>query len=480
MGIVELRNLEDSRQYILQGLWFQRVATPSAARLKTILEWVLEILSHGHALLPSGFIADMGHIALGHDARNESREPVHASIWPAGLLRSYEDQVLGKLYADWTFERASDALRRYQTRDRIRGLSYTVKQLRDRGQIGGVELSPAVVRGLLAAKPEEVLQQGFESLQTSGPMPLLLEQYEHLISAVRRMGDLLGPEDVIALEQQTALAGMGQYVAHRQILQLVGMMESRIPHRPVRPMTGRKEVPTRVLNDDQYPVGGYSSIATRGSIESLLHSQLAYMEPEPPDLFDVKFVRDELFYYSRDENQFRRRRRSFAILLRPECVSARYKDPELPAQRLVLTSAVLLTVLRRLADWLSTDALHFELMFLKDANQKGIPLKEEAALFSILTREWQERKLAEITTRFTADEAEAHCQRVARQVELHVLVVGPEVVPVHIPEAVVTYLALNGPKPHLLLEDGTILPTTGEDAQDHWIGTAIALLQLWV
>ena len=60
-----------------------------------------------------------------------------------------KDQVLGKLYADWTFERASDALRRYQTRDRIRGLSYTVKQLRDRGQIGGVELSPAVVRGLL-------------------------------------------------------------------------------------------------------------------------------------------------------------------------------------------------------------------------------------------------------------------------------------------------------------------------------------------
>ena len=57
-------------------------------------------------------------------------------------------------------------------------------------------------------------------------------------------------------------------------------------------------MPTRVLDEDQYPVGGYTSISTRGSIESLLHSQLAYMEPESPDLFDMKFVRDELFYYS--------------------------------------------------------------------------------------------------------------------------------------------------------------------------------------
>ena len=31
---------------------------------------------------------------------------------PSSLLRTYEDHVLGKLYADWTFSRAGDALRR--------------------------------------------------------------------------------------------------------------------------------------------------------------------------------------------------------------------------------------------------------------------------------------------------------------------------------------------------------------------------------
>ena len=80
---------------------------------------------------------------------------------------------------------------------------------------------------------------------------------------------------------------MGQYVALRQIRQTTAKFESRLPARPVRPLIGRKEVPTRIHDEDQYPVGGYTSLSTRGSIESLLQSQLAYMEKETPDLFDM-------------------------------------------------------------------------------------------------------------------------------------------------------------------------------------------------
>ena len=59
------------------------------------------------------------------------KEPLHVPGWPPALGRTYEDHVLGKLYADWTFERASDALRRYQGKDRARGLAYLVNQLYD-------------------------------------------------------------------------------------------------------------------------------------------------------------------------------------------------------------------------------------------------------------------------------------------------------------------------------------------------------------
>ena len=89
-------------------------------------------------------------------------------------------------------------------------------------------------------------------------------------------------------------------------------LEADLPRQAPRQRARRFEVPTRFLEEDTYPVGGFSSLSTRGTIESLLHSQLAYMEPdERPDLFDIKFVRDELLYYARDENNFLRRRRTF-------------------------------------------------------------------------------------------------------------------------------------------------------------------------
>src|SRR5262249_28731274 len=149
--------------------------------------------------------------------------------------------------------------------------------------------------------------------------------YEEIIAAVRATGSALGPEDVFELEHGTALAAFSQRVALRQVLQAAARLEERLPPHPGRPLARRQEVPTHLLDEDTYPVGGFSSISTRGTIESLLHSQLVYMEPDDrPDLFDIKYVRDELLYYARDENQFLRRRRTFIFALYPDLVQARF------------------------------------------------------------------------------------------------------------------------------------------------------------
>src|SRR5207249_190972 len=112
----------------------------------------------------------------------------------------------------------------------------------------------------------------------------------------------------------------------RQVLRAAERLEAALPHHRPRPRPGRLEVPTRILDEDTYPVGGFSSLSTRGSVESLLHSQLAYMEPDDrPDLFDIKYLRDELLYYARDENQCLRRRRTFVFALFPDLARARHK-----------------------------------------------------------------------------------------------------------------------------------------------------------
>lgn len=486
MELVELRDGDAARTFLQQGLWLQRALRPTAATVKPALDIALEIAAGGNPLPPIGFVADLAAAALGTDGGRAVKDLPEVPGWPHALARNYEDHLLGKINADWTFERAADALRRYAEKDRPRGIAFVVRQLRERGKLGGVELSPAVIRGLLAMQPDQVLAAGYDSLAADGPMPLLVKQYEALVSAARRMAEVLGPEDVIALEQRTALADMGQYVAHRQILQLTAKYEERLPIRPVRPLAGRKEVPTKVTDDDQYPVGGYSSISTKGSVESLLHSQLAFMEPdtaERPDMFDVKFVRDELFYYSRDENQFLRRRRVFAFVFDPGLTAARFKDADLPAQRIVMMQALVLTLVRRLSDWLTTDALRFELLFVTPPNQqpdKPHPLADEAELFTLLLREPIERGAAEVKTVPSLDAASALCAGLSRMNQVQVLLLSAAPVAFAPEGPVVTSLTVSGPRPPLTDGRGEPVVFADDDAFEQWIEATVKILQLWV
>jgi hypothetical protein len=271
---------------------------------------------------------------------------------------------------------------------------------------------------------------------------------------------------------------MGQYVALRQIRQTTSRIESHLPSRPVRPLVGRREVPTRILDEDQYPVGGYTSISTRGSIESLLHSQLAYMEDEPPDLFDVKFVRDELFYYSRDENQFLRRRRAFVFVLFPDLIAARFKDPELPHQRIVMIQSAILVLIHRLADWLSNDAIRFEVLFVQDAEKK--PLADEATLMQLLLRELIERGDGLVAWVPNRDGLVDHLHRLARISQVHCLLATTIPTELEMENVVVSELVVDGALPQIGDGEGIVTTLEGEDAFDVWLETVLRILQLWV
>ena len=61
----ELRDSDEARRFLLQGLWWQRVLSPRPDRVRPVLEWALEIASAGQDLPPLGFLADFGHLAFG-------------------------------------------------------------------------------------------------------------------------------------------------------------------------------------------------------------------------------------------------------------------------------------------------------------------------------------------------------------------------------------------------------------------------------
>jgi hypothetical protein len=480
MKTPELRDPAEARRYVLQGLWWQRVVPPSAATVRPALEWSLEVVSGGQPLPPVGFVADIGHVAFGTDwEARAGRAAVAPPGVPEGLVRTYEDHVLGKVYADWTFARASDALRRYEGRDRARGLAFFLGQFRGRSGFAGVDLSPGVLKSALEAPPEELLAEGWASLERDGVQPLLVKLYEGLLAAARRTAEVLGPEDVFELEHRTALADLGERLALRQVLQAAAALDEALPRHRVRPLERRREVPTRVLDEDTYPVGGFTSISTRGSVESLLHSQLAYMEEAGarPDLFDIKFLRDELLYYSRDENQFLRRRRAFVFVLGPDLVATRFKDAGLPYQRGVMLLALVVVAVRRLAEWLSTDALRFELLF--PGPTAGGPLAAEQALLETIFREQITNGTVHVR-HVAPGEAAGHCMELARRSLCHALVAGTDPAPLHAADVVTARLRVDGPRPALGDEDAAPTVPEAEDAAETWAAALEQLLRRWV
>jgi hypothetical protein len=453
--------------------------------VRPALRWAQEVASAGEPLPPVGFVADLGHAALGADWEAKSgRNAIQVPGLPAALMRTYEDCVLGKLYADWTFARAGDVLRLLKDdereRDQARGVAFILKQFRARADFTGVELSPGVIKSLLECRPQEVLAQGWEVLENDGLHPLLEELYGSLTAASRRTAEVLAAEDVFELEHGTALADFGERVALRQVLQAASRLEASLPQRRIRPLPGRQEVPTRVIDEDTYPVGGFSSISTRGTIESLLHSQLVFMEAcERPDLFDIKFVRDELLYYARDENQFLRRRRSFVVGLFPDLLLPPAKDANLPYQRGVLLLAVLLVVVRRLSNWLSTDALRFEFLFLRPETD-GEPLRRERELLQVLLREEIETGTVLVRTDVPAGLLARECGEHSRRSLCHVLTVSTQDQPLRAPDTLVTRLRLDGPCPALGAGDEEAVCPEGEEPFDVWAGVLLEMLQRWI
>ena len=478
MDVHEIRDAATARTYCEQSLWLMRghVAAGGIGRAGAGVGGGDS--RHRRALPPLGFLADLGHLLFEPDAELR-HESLTMPGWPAGLMRLYEDHVLGKLDADSSFARAGDALRRYQGRDRGRGLAFVVNELRQRAEIGGVHFTPALIKELRARPPADVLAAGWDAANQAGPLPLLVDQYDELTTRMRRVAAVLGPEDIFELEHGTAIAQFSQRVALRQVLQAAGRMEETAPKLRPPSRARRHEVPTHLFDEDSYPVGGFTSISTRGSVESLLHSQLAYMEPaDRPDLFDIKFLRDELLYYSRDENEFLRRRRRFIFALFPDLEQARFKDADLPWQRIILALGVTLAALKKLLEWLGEDSLVFEFLLLDEANRPKA-LQAEEAILQMVLREPIANGSA-VIARIDKERLAGHCIERARRSLCHCLTLAERAEPLDAEGIHVARLVLAERIPVLNIDDeNAVEASLPEDAMGAWSGVLERLLQNW-
>jgi hypothetical protein len=197
-----------------------------------------------------------------------------------------------------------------------------------------------------------------------------------------------------------------------------------------------------------------------------------------PDLFDVKFLRDELLYYSRDENQFLRRRRTFVLALFPDLEQARCKDLDAPWQRIVLALGLTLAALNKTHEWLGEDALTFDFLFLDEPNQPKALQAEEVVLQMVL-REQIANGSANVQ-RMDRALLSSHASQRARRSLCHCLTIATNAKPVTIERCIVSALTLGAARPALAIADDDSQGTPDDDSTiSAWGVTLERLLRAW-
>jgi hypothetical protein len=415
-------------------------------------------------------------------------EPLGPQTVPGPLkdaMRVYEDHVLARLVADrrWTAITEAVAAAPKDLRATAVGLlaGQLVSRLERTGEakaLNGPGVSQAVVRRMAQRPADDVIQSGRTALQESpGTVELMIQGFEALARAARRSKELLTDAEVFLLENVAALKGLGPRVTLAQLAEVAQQVEDRLPVR-MKTSLSEGDAPTQLEEESAFPVGGFSSISTVGSLENLVTSELIYMDDpadpaaERPDQFDIRFVEGELLYYARDESVAVRRRRTLVLVFDASLDACRVQDEGERTQRMMFALGAGAAMVRRLATWLEAEAVSFDLVFT-GANRRESPLKEEMGVMGLLLREWRERGQVELRESASLEEAVESARDLHRG-RVQVVVFGGPNVSSEDADAVVV-ASDHGPAWGAVAEDR---PKGAGRASDAWAQVAREILEM--
>lgn len=185
--------------------------------------------------------------------------------------------------------------------------------------------------------------------------------------------DLIGEEDLFIARNFDLLGDRAKRLAAYQVAKL----EVDLGPSPPPPRHWVKEAAQVAVNLEDagfYPRGGLDELATKGSIENLVRSELLYMDDsvKGPDLFSLRFVEGELLYYTRDDGQLIRRYRDLTVLvdLRPEHF---FRYPGQPVRFSSVLEAMVNMAIEELFEVFEGDAIHIQLLSTEVDQHRNLP-----------------------------------------------------------------------------------------------------------
>lgn len=452
-----------------------RVGRPTAEDLEAHGAWIAAALDECPDLPPLGVVVDVGRLALG--ARwDGAPPPPELDRRLRAALRAYEDHLLARVAADPRLEAIQEAATRLPPALWPQAVGVLVAQLVHRlGFSGGMAVAPAAIRRVCRRPLEGILEEARRALADASTLDGISRGYEALAGSARSARALLADSDVFLIEHLASLKGLSERVSVAQVLDVAEELERALPARIKRASPRVAHVASRVQAASAYPAGGFSALAHAGSFESLVSSELAFLEESGElDLFDVRYAEGELLYYARDQGLHLRRRRTIAVVLEASLARVRFKDPGARWQRPILALGLAFAVMSRLRRWLGDEDLTFRWSVVGGG---AGPLAPELALCRVLLRAWIDRGLAQVDEVPSLEEARVRLERDALEGRADGLLITADSGPAGPPGEGARWVTLSvgQPRPALFGLDPT--GAAGLTEPEAWSEVAIEVLR---
>jgi hypothetical protein len=195
--------------------------------------------------------------------------------------------------------------------------------------------------------------------------------YEHLTEFLAQLSQhikwnsLLSEADLFELRHWSRLHSEELRLGCRQLIELSHDL-GRVTDSDLILIPESASAMAKYSDDTTYPTGGISGLTTSGAWENLVLSELIYIDDTQPneiDLFDVRFVENELLFYLRDDGQVSTRRRlvdfiiDLPLLFKQKTLGYAY-------QFSIISQGLIYAVINDLMTLFSHDALKFRVSII--------------------------------------------------------------------------------------------------------------------
>ena len=329
------------------------------------------LLSLGFTQLPFFLVVDVYLIVTLHHQAEFVREGVDGREWQdehRAILQRYEREFLGRLLL---LPALTDALEITVTaeekvgrRQRVMARLFSVLGPMFESEF---DLNPSYLRDSETRDLDQ--PRILESIERLDERAVAVH-FKSLDGFLRRVQQevrwdrLLTEEDLFELTHFEELSTDHLRLGCRQILDVERRLQSSQPIQNfIIPEDGNAD--TAYLDETHYPTGGLAGLTNKGTFENLVLSELAYLTEEDAgiNLFDLRYIENELLYYMRDSGQLRRKRRTVHLVFDVGDWFLR-KSIGYDYQFSILLQGFALRLLRDLFKIFEKDSVHFHFTFL--------------------------------------------------------------------------------------------------------------------